>query len=194
MPSTDIDPSRRVRAIRSTRDWSSLFDVAEAVSIATEDESQVYVERLGSLYRWSLVHRGGGLTDLFDKSSVFEAVFDPGRPDVPLVGVSPFGDVLVIAVPDDFPVRKRRVGTGAKQHPAGFPVEQNADRLDAANPASFSARSNPALAVGGATLSSGVTLDAGSWVKAPNNLSYSFLNSTGQVYLDTGAVIDVSGS
>ncbi len=33
--------------------------VAEAVSVATEDERRIYVERVGSRWRWSLTHRGG---------------------------------------------------------------------------------------------------------------------------------------
>ncbi len=51
-------PSRS-RLIKSTRDWSSLEDVATAVSVATEYESAFYIERIGHTYRWSLVHRGG---------------------------------------------------------------------------------------------------------------------------------------
>ena len=49
----------RSHLIMSSRDWSSLKDVAWAVAVATEYETQVYVERLGDRYRWSLVHRGG---------------------------------------------------------------------------------------------------------------------------------------
>jgi hypothetical protein len=59
MPTAATNPARRAKLILSTRDWSHLSDVAEAVSVATEHESEVYVERLGSRYRWSLVHRGG---------------------------------------------------------------------------------------------------------------------------------------
>jgi hypothetical protein len=33
--------------------------VAEAVSVATEHETRVYVERIGSTYRWSLTDPGG---------------------------------------------------------------------------------------------------------------------------------------
>src|ERR1700683_4767958 len=51
-------PSRS-RLIMSTRDWSPLEEVALAVSVATEDETKVYVERLSDRYRWSLIHRGG---------------------------------------------------------------------------------------------------------------------------------------
>jgi hypothetical protein len=43
----------------STRDWSSLEDVALAVSVASEYETEVFVERLGARYRWSLIHSGG---------------------------------------------------------------------------------------------------------------------------------------
>jgi filamentous hemagglutinin len=50
----------------------------------------------------------------------------------------------------------------------------------------------PALGVGGLTLTSGVTLDAGSWLSY--NQSYSFFNTTGQIGLAQGASIDVSGS
>jgi len=58
MPTAETDPARAT-LILSTRDWSPLSDVVEAVSVATEDESQVYVERLAHRYRWSPVHRGG---------------------------------------------------------------------------------------------------------------------------------------
>ena len=43
----------------STRDWSPLEEVAIAVSVATEHENELYLERRGDRYRWSLVHRGG---------------------------------------------------------------------------------------------------------------------------------------
>ncbi len=38
---------------------SPLEVVAEAVFVASEHASEVYVERLAELYRWSLVHQGG---------------------------------------------------------------------------------------------------------------------------------------
>ena len=38
---------------------SSLDQVAEAVSAATDHEKRVYVERIGNSYRWSLTHCGG---------------------------------------------------------------------------------------------------------------------------------------
>jgi hypothetical protein len=38
---------------------SSLDRVVEAVSVATADETRVYVERIGTAYRWSLTHPGG---------------------------------------------------------------------------------------------------------------------------------------
>jgi hypothetical protein len=52
------DP-RRVRLFLSIFEPSSLHTVAEAVSAATEDETRVYVERIGTAYRWSLTHPGG---------------------------------------------------------------------------------------------------------------------------------------
>jgi hypothetical protein len=52
------DPERR-RLMRSIYEPSSLDEVAEAVSVATEDEKRVYVERIGNAYRWSLTDPGG---------------------------------------------------------------------------------------------------------------------------------------
>jgi hypothetical protein len=49
----------RAQLIRSVFEPSPLEDVARAVSVATEKESQLYVERFGDLWRWSLVHGGG---------------------------------------------------------------------------------------------------------------------------------------
>lgn len=49
----------RQRLARSIFDLSSLDDVAEAVAVATYDETRVYVERRGDSYRWSLTHPGG---------------------------------------------------------------------------------------------------------------------------------------
>lgn len=57
--STPAPGPSRSRLILSMHDWSSLEKVALAVSVATEYETEVYVERLGDRYRWSLVHRGG---------------------------------------------------------------------------------------------------------------------------------------
>ncbi|MCE0523449.1 MAG: filamentous hemagglutinin N-terminal domain-containing protein, partial [Methylacidiphilales bacterium] len=51
---------------------------------------------------------------------------------------------------------------------------------------------NPAVGVAGSTLTSGVTLDAGSWLSY--NGAYSFFNTNGQISLAQGATIDVSGS
>jgi hypothetical protein len=62
MSSTGATPAPlppRSRLIQSTRDWSPIEEVALAVSVATEHETEVYVERLGDRYRWSLIHRGG---------------------------------------------------------------------------------------------------------------------------------------
>ena len=50
---------KRSQLIKSSRDWSTIETVAMAVSVATEFQTKVYVERLGDRYRWSLIHRGG---------------------------------------------------------------------------------------------------------------------------------------
>ncbi len=52
----------------------------------------------------------------------------------------------------------------------------------------------PALGVSGASLSSGVSLNAGDWQLQGSDGSYALSYTSGQVYLDTGAGIDVSGS
>ncbi len=52
------DPTRQ-RLLRSVFEASPLESVAEAVSAATEDERRIYVERIGSRWRWSLTHAGG---------------------------------------------------------------------------------------------------------------------------------------
>jgi hypothetical protein len=52
------DPTR-VELLRRAFEPSSLDEVAEAVSVASEVERQVYVARFGDRYRWSLAHRGG---------------------------------------------------------------------------------------------------------------------------------------
>ena len=49
----------RVALIQSNRTWSELKEVALAVSIASESERRIYVERRAQLYRWSLAHSGG---------------------------------------------------------------------------------------------------------------------------------------
>jgi hypothetical protein len=46
--------------IQSSRTWSALNVVAEAVAAASEIEPVVYVERRGDEYRWSLATTGGG--------------------------------------------------------------------------------------------------------------------------------------
>ena len=52
------DPLRQ-RLFRSVFEPSPLESVAEAVSVATENERRIYVERVGSGWRWSLTHAGG---------------------------------------------------------------------------------------------------------------------------------------
>jgi len=52
------DPERQ-RLARSIFVPSSLEQVAEAVSAATDHETRIYVERIGDAYRWSLTHPGG---------------------------------------------------------------------------------------------------------------------------------------
>ena len=58
---SEIDRERA----RLSRTWfrpSSMEDVAEAISVATEWEKRVYVERVSDEYeswRWSLQHKGG---------------------------------------------------------------------------------------------------------------------------------------
>ena len=53
MPKSDsnsIHAADRSKLIQSTRDWSPLPDVSLAVSIATEFQTELYVERLGDEY------------------------------------------------------------------------------------------------------------------------------------------------
>ena len=50
----------RFALIQSTRTWSPLEEVALAVSVASESEHRIYVERRSDLYRWSLASPGGG--------------------------------------------------------------------------------------------------------------------------------------
>jgi hypothetical protein len=61
---TDVDPDRpdahRLELLRSVFQPSSLDDVADAVSVASEHEHRIYVERVDGGYRWSLTHPGGG--------------------------------------------------------------------------------------------------------------------------------------
>jgi hypothetical protein len=59
-PAGDRPDPDRVRLLRSVLQPCPLAEVAEAVSVATEEERRVYVERVGDEYRWSLVHAGGG--------------------------------------------------------------------------------------------------------------------------------------
>jgi hypothetical protein len=49
----------RAALIQSTRTWSPIEAVAEAVSAASETMNRVYVERRSDLYRWSPAHSGG---------------------------------------------------------------------------------------------------------------------------------------
>jgi hypothetical protein len=57
-PEDAPEPERR-GLLRSIFEPSSLDEVAEAVSVATEDEKRIYVERIGGRYRWSLTSAGG---------------------------------------------------------------------------------------------------------------------------------------
>lgn len=56
---SDRPDPRRVRLYLCIFTPSSLDRVVEAVSVATADETRVYVERIGTAYRWSLTHPGG---------------------------------------------------------------------------------------------------------------------------------------
>ncbi len=55
---TRPDPERE-RLSRSVFRPSPVEEVAEAVSVATERFHDLYVERRGDLYRWSMATRGG---------------------------------------------------------------------------------------------------------------------------------------
>ena len=56
----DVPDPERKRLVRSGFEISSLDEVSEAVSVATEVERRVYVERMSQGWRWSLTHRGSG--------------------------------------------------------------------------------------------------------------------------------------
>lgn len=58
-PGSLPDPERQ-RLLRSVFEPSPLDDVAEAVSVASQMEKRVYVERVDRGFRWSLTHPGGG--------------------------------------------------------------------------------------------------------------------------------------
>ena len=49
----------RATCIASVFTPSPLEEVAAAVAEATMEANEIYVERLGQLWRWSLLHRGG---------------------------------------------------------------------------------------------------------------------------------------
>ena len=49
----------RRRLIRSIDEWSTLDEVAEAISAASEARRTIYAERLDQGYRWSLAQQGG---------------------------------------------------------------------------------------------------------------------------------------
>ncbi|MGH9917793.1 MAG: hypothetical protein ACRD6W_02805 [Nitrososphaerales archaeon] len=55
-----VPDDERKALIRSVFEPSSLEDVVKAGSVATEFERQLYVERFGDRWRWSLAHAGSG--------------------------------------------------------------------------------------------------------------------------------------
>ena len=55
---TRSDPER-AELIRSVFRPSSLEEVAESISVATEKFHDIYVERRGDQYRWSFATKGG---------------------------------------------------------------------------------------------------------------------------------------
>jgi len=57
---SDIPNPTRRHLLRSVFEPSPLAAVAEAVSVATQHETQIYVERFSDGWRWSLAHRGNG--------------------------------------------------------------------------------------------------------------------------------------
>jgi hypothetical protein len=58
-PVSDSPDPARLQLLQSVFEPSALADVAEAVSAATEHETQIYVERLSDGWRWSPAIRGG---------------------------------------------------------------------------------------------------------------------------------------
>lgn len=92
------DPER----VRLSRSWfrpTALEDVAQAISVATEWEKRIYVERVSDEYegwRWSLQHRGGPypllrITARFLKADYGEII----------IGFDRRGDSFVLRKPDD---------------------------------------------------------------------------------------------
>ena len=74
----------------------------------------------------------------------------------------------------------------------GSSIEMGSNSLLLAPSASTSSDASQPLDLTGANLNAGVTLNAGQWASVSG--LESFNNSTGQISLDTGAAIDVSGS
>ena len=64
--------------------------------MATENETQVYVERLGSFYRWSLVHRGGGYPLLRITARFLQVDYQ-----TIYIGFRPVGDGYSALLPDE---------------------------------------------------------------------------------------------
>ena len=58
--SPNLAAATRPEMIQSSRTWSALNVVADAVAAASQTEPLVYVERRGHEYRWSLATKGGG--------------------------------------------------------------------------------------------------------------------------------------
>src|SRR5262245_10046628 len=57
--SEDRPEAAREDLLRSVFEPSALDDVAKAVSVATEAERRIYVERIGRGWRWSFTQPGG---------------------------------------------------------------------------------------------------------------------------------------
>ena len=59
MSEVKVSNPHRLRFIDSMQHWAPLEDVVSAVVDAASDQPRVYVERLGDLYRWSIVSGSG---------------------------------------------------------------------------------------------------------------------------------------
>ena len=49
----------RLELFKSSRTWSTLEEVAAAIAVASESNRNLYGERRGEAFRWSLAHKGG---------------------------------------------------------------------------------------------------------------------------------------
>src|SRR5215467_13664052 len=193
-----VDPLSTLAPYAGTATNSGLIDASRSdITIAGKE-----VDQLGFINNSTSVSLNGRIDLLADYNAIPNGNITTGAPPFLLTstGTVTLGLGSVTQIVPEISSTDRVIGTDLALHSSilieGLAIHSEADSILFAPSAAISSDpTKPTLGIDNIALTSGLTLNAGIWQTAGggSNAQNFFVFSSGQIYLDDGALLDVSG-